>query len=215
MNDIAFCCVSFGERYNWRQGRLKESILSIYPEANLFFWTDSYPPGSKPFNESLYGFKPHAIEYARRSGFKKIVWIDATMILMDKLDYYETVVKEYGVLAIQDDNKLTNLCSDRAMKFMGMNSRQQLESKNLVGGSFYYFDFNVELCQKVFQKWMHAENEGIFGSQSEEATPPGLQGHRHDETMMALSLYLYGSKPFTGDTRYNCDGGITRKAHFK
>jgi hypothetical protein len=210
---IAFVCVAFGEQYVAQQHRLKESILKIYPSANLFFWTDELPKGSKHFYDSLYGFKPHAVEYALHKGFKKIVFFDPAIILMDKIDYYETIVKDYGVLAIQDDNKLSRWCYKKATDYFNIN-RHRITDWHLVGGSFYYFDFNLLLCHTIFNKWIDAERKGLFGSQYDQASGK-LHGHRSDEAIMALSLYSSGSKPLTGDTRYNCDGGITIKKHFK
>jgi hypothetical protein len=214
MSEIAFCSVAFGERYVWRMGRLKESILNIYPDASLFFHKDSLPPGSRTFQESMYGFKPHSIQEALNAGFKKIVWIDSTMILHDRLEYYDQFTEEHGVLAVQDDNKLTGFCSNRALKYINK-YRSYLEDKHLVGGSFFYFDFNVPLCQHIFNRWIEAEMKGLFGSVAEECSER-LQGHRHDETMMALFLYEHGSKPFTGYTRYNYEkDSVLTKSHFK
>ena len=86
---------------------------------------------------------------------------------------------------------------------------------HLVGGSLYYFDFNQPKCQKIFDEWAESERRGIFGSMKEQCGEE-LQGHRSDETMMALFLYKHGSKPFTGATRYNWEkGGVILKQHFK
>lgn len=215
-NNIAFCCVAFGEKYIEQQIRLKESILNIYPNANLFFWTGGdLPIGSQAFLASLYGFKPHAVTAAYNAGFKKIVFFDPAIILLDKLDYYDTLLKEYGVLAVRDEQKLIGVTSDNCKKYFDLDDNW-LENKYLVGGSFYYFDFETDLCKKIFADWKLAEEKGIFGSQDEQSTGH-LQGHRSDETVMAICLYKNGSKPlpYVG-SRYNWDENpIMIKKHFK
>jgi hypothetical protein len=214
MSEIAVCSVAFGEKYVWRMGRLKESLQNTNPGVRFFEWKDRMPDGARPFNDSMYGFKPHAVQIARDSGYKKIAWIDSTMIVHDKLEYYNQFTKEYGILAVQDDNKLTGFCSNKALNYIGKD-REYLKDKHLVGGSFFYFDFDNPLCVRIFNRWMEAERLGLFGSVAEEVSER-LQGHRHDETMMSLFLYEAGSKPFTGATRYNwAEGGVMTKSHFK
>lgn len=215
MSEIAVCAVSFGEKYNWRMGRLKETLENTNPDVKFFSWVDRMPDGARPFKESMYGFKPWAIKIARESGYKKIFWIDCTAVVLDKLDYYFQFSKEYGgVLAVQDDNKLSGFCSNVALRYAGL-QRSWLNDKHLVGGSLYYFDFEQPICQKVFRDWEESERLGMFGSMREQCSEQ-LQGHRSDETMMAMFLYLNGTKPFTGATRYNwAEGGVIQKMHFK
>jgi hypothetical protein len=214
---VAFCCCAFGDkRYIEQQARLKHSILQIYPDAPLFFWTNEMPPGARSMSESLYGFKPHAVRLARDYGHKQIIFFDPAMVLLKKVDYYQQIVHNYGVIAVQDDNKLSKFCGDRALKEYNL-TRNDIKDWHLVGGSFYYFDFDLPLCECIFQQWITDEEEGLFGSQKEQASEQ-LQGHRNDEAMMALCLYTNGSKPINDDHRYNCENmevAILKKYHFK
>lgn len=217
MNDVAFACVAFGDkRYIEQQERLKHSILQIYPDAPLFFWTNEMPPGARPMGESLYGFKPHAVRAALNAGNRQIMFFDPAIILMKPIDFYQEQVKQYGVCCAQDDNKLSPFCDDRSLKHYGL-SRDEIRDWHLVGGSFYYFDFDLPLCESIFVRWFLAEGNGLFGSQKEQASGQ-LQGHRNDESMMAIALYTSGSKPMSGDVRYNCENKevcILEKKHFK
>lgn len=213
MNDPCFVCVAFGPLYVEQQKRLKESILAIYPNAPLLFWTDELPPGSKSFYKSLYGFKPYAVKTALERGYKRICFFDPAMILTGKIDLYDLMVKQYGVLAAKDDNKLQRWCYQKALDHFKL-SKSDIRDWHLVGGSFYYFDFDLPLCQTIFDKWIQAERLGLFGSQQEQASNK-LHGHRSDEAIMALALYTSGSRPIQGYSGYNCEGGITIKRHFK
>lgn len=215
MNGVAFVSVAFGDkRYIQQQERLNFSIREIYPKAVVYSWTDRMPPEAPSFAKSLYGFKPYAVKAALSDGFTKIMFFDPAIVLTDKIDYYCDIIKDYGVLAAQDDNKLTRFCSDAALSYAGV-SREEISEWHLVGGSFYYFDFDLQLCNNIFSHWLTAERKGLFGSQSDQASGRLDHAHRNDEAMMALALYSNGSKPLTGDVRYNCDGGITKKYHFK
>ena len=212
-SDIGFVSVAFGDRrYLEQQDRLRHSILSIYEDASLYFWHDQLPPGSKSFSASLYGFKPHAVDFAKHR-HKKVVFFDPACILMDRLDYYDELAKQYGVIAVQDDNKLSGFCYDKAIKWFGL-TRNNIQDWHLVGGSVYYFDFEQTITWNIFEKWSEAERNGLFGSQQDQASGK-LHGHRSDEAIMSLALYTSGSKPLAEDTRYRCNGCIVDKKHFK
>lgn len=211
--EIVYVCVAFGKAYVDQQKRLAESILAIYPNAPLMFWTEGLPPGSKKFYDSLYGFKTHAVKAALERGYKQICFFDPACILMKPMDYYQDIVKDYGVLAVRDENKLSKWCYDKALKHFQI-TRHEIQDWHLVGGSFYYFDFELSLCQTIFRKWYDAEKLGLFGSQYDQAAGK-LHGHRSDEAIMSLALYTSGSKPLSGDARYNCENEIVGKKHFK
>lgn len=212
-----FVSVAFGDhRYIEQQARLKHSILQIYPDAPLFFWTNEMPPGARSMNESLYGFKPHAVQYAWDKGYTKVMFFDPAIILLKPIDFYMEKVKEYGVCCARDDNKLNGFCSHKARRFYYL-SNEDISLFHLVGGSFYYFDFDLHLCNTIFNKWIESERLGLFGSQKEQASEQ-LQGHRNDEAMMSLALYTSGSTPMHEDVRYNCENKelcILDKKHFK
>lgn len=212
MNDFVFVSVAFCEAYVAQQDRLRESILSIYPDANIMFWRDELPQGSRPFLDSLYGFKVHAIAEAKKK-YQKVLWLDPAMILCDKVD----VLFSHKIAIVKDDNMLYNLVSDNALKYFGiLKSDIQSEQIHLVGGSLYYFDFDSVSCEKAFNDWYAAELMGIFGSQAEEASEQ-LQGHRADETCMALCLYQNNINPISGPDIGYCieKKPVFIKKHFK
>jgi len=200
-SNIAFVNVSFGERYVRTQERLKQSILDIYPEASLFFWTDELPPNSKPFQESLYGFKVHAINYARAQGYTKIVWIDTCAVLKTNLDH----LFEAGFIAVKDESKL--------YRYSG---KFEIENKDwhLVGGSLYLFDFDNIMYGRVFTDWANMESIGYFGTQefimNEKNDGIDRCGHRMDETCMAWCIYCNGLQPECGELYLQ----VCEKKHF-
>jgi len=226
-SEIAICSVGFGEAYENQLTRLQESLSKIYenqaPSAKLskpnitsdFFWRGELPPGSKPFLDSLYGFKVHAVNAALEKGFKHIFWFDPAIIVQEYLDFYLHRRTDYPVIAIQDATLLADVCSQKAVRHFDI-KRSWLCGKHLVGGSFYYFNFNNPVTWQVFRMWEKAELNGIFGSQDEEASEQ-LQGHRADETCLALSLYKNNliPMPYT-HSRYDKDRNpIIIKEHFK
>lgn len=213
MTDFCFLSVAFGPRYIEQQTRLHQSLQAIHPEAKHFAWTDTYPPGSRLHKESLYGFKPHAVQYALDQGYNRIIWLDTAIVLQHPVDYYWSLTDQFGVLAAKDDNALSKCIGQRALDYYG---NPNIEGMHLVGGSLYVFDFNQPLCHRIFNRWLFAEEDGIFGSQQEQASGQ-INRHRHDEACLAYIMQSAGVQPLAHDVmRYNQDeNSIVRKCHFK
>lgn len=211
MKPIAIVSVAFGDsRYLQQQARLIESINKVHPEADGFHWTDQLPPGSPRFLDSLYAFKVHAVLHAINEGYERILWLDPACVLLDRIDFLFDLCRTCGVVAVKDDNKLP--ASDTALEHFGY-SRADIAGFHLVGGSVYAFD--MQHSKQVFRMWYDAERRGIFGSQFQAASEK-LQGHRYDETCMALSLYKNGFAPLGPNVvSYNFDGAKIQKFHFK
>lgn len=210
-NQPVFISVAFGERYVQQLKRLRESILCIYPGATMYFWQDELPPGSKPFLDSLYGFKVHGIKYARDKGHDKVVWLDPACIVLDKVDY----LFELGlpVVAVKDESKLTQTICDKAVSYYGIEIKDWW---HLVGGSLYGFSFDDEACHNVFNHWAKAESDGMFGSQDDLSA--GLMNkHRQDESCMSMALYANGLCPLSSSVvgyNENLSSSVIKK-HFR
>lgn len=211
MKPIAFCSVAFGDqRYLDQQTRLIESIEKHHPESIGFHWANELPAGSPKFLDSLYGFKVHAVVHALNEGYDRILWLDPACFLLGRVDYLFDLCPAHGVVAVKDDNKLPS--SNTALEHFGY-SRADIADFHLVGGSVYAFHFPYS--KQVFRMWYDAERRGIFGSQYAAASEK-LQGHRYDETCMALSLYKHGFEPVGPDkASYNFEGAAIIKKHFK
>lgn len=206
-NEIAFCSVAFGDiRYLEQLQRLKTSIEQFHPESSFFYFINEMPPGAKSHYQSAYGFKVHAINFARLHGYTKIIFFDPAVYLVSRVDKYFDIVKDYGVVAAQDDNLLCNYCADEIYNHYGVTREESKEQKqHLVGGSIYALDFDMPLCNQIFNRWAAAENVGMFNYP------------RNDESNMALSLYTCGSRPTPYDIcRYDkVPNPLCVKEHFK
>lgn len=212
MKPIAFVSAAFNDpRYLDQQVRLIESINKHHPEAHGFHWSNELPPGSPAFLNSLYGFKPHAIIHAINEGYERVLFLDPACILLDRIDYLFDLCSKHGIVAVKDDNKLP--ASNAALQHFGYR-REDIADFHLVGGSVYAVDWYHS--KPVFMSWYNAERNSIFGSQYEAASEK-LQGHRYDETCMALSLYKHGFEPVGRDVaRYlNGPNSAIDKKHWK
>lgn len=210
-------CAFKDERYIEQQDRLKESILKIDPSANIVFNRDSIPANSLQMDDSLYGFKVHAINNVW-DDYEYVVWLDPAMVQVDEIDPLLSITNNNGgVYAVKDDNKLSNCISDIALKYFD-STREELDRDNqhLIGGSLYIFNTNNINAEMVFRAWYKAEFNGIFGTQA-QAQSERINGHRNDETCLAMCMYQHNIKPIEYEvSRYNeAVNPIFIKKHFK
>lgn len=198
MKDVIFTSYTFdneaaGGDYRAQQIRLRESILSIYPDANLNFQYEPEHIGKPKFQQSLYGFKVRLVKECLEMGYKKIVFADSALTFCGEIDYWFELIKDYGVLAIGGKQSLDTVISNDLKRYIHKNNRT-LSKIMLVGGSIYVFDFDVPKCKKVFDYWADLEERGLFGTQ-DDLSHGRLGNHRMDETCISISLYLHGVKP--------------------
>lgn len=211
-SELIFTSYCFGDKYLDQQIRLRESIRDIYKDARIYFQNEPEETGKPKFQQSLYGFKVNLIRQCLKMDFKKIVFFDTAICLNTPVDHWFDIIKDYGVLAPVDRQTLNNVTSDRCLKHLNL-TRDQVSKWNLVGGSIYVFDFDLPLCNKIFNMWDSLEKAGMFGTQ-DDLSADKLQGHRMDETCMALSLALNGVLPLGHDEiRYCYEHPETKKIH--
>jgi len=203
IKEIAFTSYGFGKLYVTQQERLKQSILKIYPDANIRFWTsqdgttlnnlDEMPPGSKTFSESMYGFKVHCIKNCLNEGFQKIIFLDVAVCLEGEIDHVLKAANEVGFLAPIDRSALDGKVSYAALNYCGR-STESIKDLTIISGSLYVLDFTNPITEKVFGMWYDMEAKGLFGSEK-LAAHGKLQGHRSDEACLSLCLDHFGLKP--------------------
>jgi hypothetical protein len=198
MKDVIFTSYCFdnpeaGGDYKAQQDRMQESILKIYPEANLHFKYENKAIGKPKFQQSLYGFKVDLVKECLAKGFKKIIFFDAAITLNTEVDYWFDIIKDYGILCPVDRQKLNTVSSNNVLKYLNL-TREQVSEWNLCGGSVYVFDFDNPKCIEIWDIWKDLEEKGLFGQQGDISNGK-LEGHRMDETCMGLAMGLTGNAP--------------------
>lgn len=138
------------------------------------------------FQQSLYGFKPHAIQRAIDLGYKKVIWFDpcvlptvSVQVLFDSLDTHPMVV-------VIGDAPITKMANQKSKDWFGVTD-EELEGVKHIGGTIYGFNFDNPKVLATFNLWKKAEEEGIFGNQDDFH-----YGHWADEACMSLAMYKNG-----------------------
>lgn len=135
------------------------------------------------FQKSLYGFKPHMIQKARDKGYKKIIWLDPSVLPTVSMQCIIDALDNHPVIVRTGDAPIVKMTNKRVMDWFGVTPDELSEVKH-VGGTIYAFNFDDPKAVEVFELWKRAEENGMFGTQDEF-----MAGHWSDEACMSLSLY--------------------------
>jgi hypothetical protein len=202
MSKRAIVNVATGDFYCGNQQRLLDSFLKSIDNVTIFtqndiphwntgnsydidllIWRDCLPHGSKPHNESPYGFKVHAIRFAFDRGYESVLWVDSPAFSIQRnVSPIFEVIEKNGYYAMSHDDPLINWTSQRMLNEFDLKA-EDIADKNLPSGSCYGFNkvFKDNLIFDVFEM---SEKKGYFES---HMIGEG-KWHRHDETVLALIL---------------------------
>lgn len=210
MENYKDCCIvtcAFREPYLTHNIRQLKSIDSFMPGLEVLSWRDCLPYSEgvvkenvvARFQQSLYGFKPHAIYEAYKKGYKRVVWLDPSVLPTSSPAILFDTLETIPIIVRTGDHDITSMTSQRVLDWFGINPGLLKGTKH-VGGTVYGFNFKYGKASSVFNKWSLAEVSGMFGDQDEF-----MAGHWADESCMALSMFSHNAPQYypTGFTYLN------------
>lgn len=205
MNKRAIIDVATGDFYCKNQERLLNSFLRSVDNITIFtsdpyntpswetgrgygidliLWRDVLPNGSKSHDESPYGFKTKAMQYAYEKGYNSVLWLDspAHSVQENVSPIFEKMEKA-GYYAMSHTDPLNQWVSDTMLERFNL-TQDRIKDINLPSGSCYGFDVSSAFGLPLFELMVQAEEIGLFKSHKVGETG----WHRHDETILALIL---------------------------
>lgn len=193
-----------------------EETFTQYGGAELFIWDKLWPPGSLSHQECNYGFKVHAVNYARNAGFTSILWFDASCYAIKPIDLLWERLERDGHVLIEDANNLATWSSDASLAQFNV-SRDEAESIRLMCGTCWGLDLTVERSRVFLDRLLALATPDNFNG-SHVSRLPGLNphprpgthgalfstdarcwGHRSDEVFMSLLAKELGMKTHVGE----------------
>lgn len=167
--------------------------------VDLMLWSNIFPFGSRPHNESPYGFKLHAMRHAHAKGYSSILWLysPAYPVKKDVSPIFEKIEKE-GYYAMSHVDRLENWVGERELKDFNIH-REQLVGLNLPSGSCYGFDLNNPIGRVLYNELYKGEQEYRFKDEIIISGGEVVGRHRHDEAILALNMFANGNEVFFND----------------
>lgn len=193
MIDSAITCSNFQQ--HWYGDYLLYSVDGYCPEyknvkINLGSWPKTERYGiSWQHADNPYQFKPYAIQAALELGYKKILWCDSTIRILQNPDLLWVKAAQNGILAWNNEgHPLAPWVKDDAVKELGI-SYSELPKVKQIMACCIMFDFNNTITQAVFNEWIEASNNNLFMDGS--SFRGDFRGHRHDQAILSALLYKH------------------------
>jgi len=158
MNNACVVSVAFREPYLSHSIRQEQTIRDATPFVSYFSYRDVLPMKDRletkdivtRFQESLYGFKPHAIQRMRDKGFTKVIWFDPSVLPTVPVTTILNALDHYPVLVRPGENEIVEMTNRKALNWFGV-STDELKGVKHVAGTVYAFNFSNPRAVEVFE----------------------------------------------------------------
>ncbi len=196
-NKTCIVSVAFRQPY-LRHSKAQEAYVLGMADVDYMVFRDQLPikDGLETndivgtFQKSLYGFKPHAIQRAIDAGYKKIIWLDPSVLPTISMQVLIDALDEHPIIVRSGEEPLSKMCNAKAKQWFNVND-EEIKNERTVAGTIYGFNFNDTKAIEVFNMWKKTEENGIFGTQDDF-----MAGHWADEACMSLTMYKLGVEKY-------------------
>lgn len=168
------CVINVSTKKYWRgQRRLAQSLDGNTDSTILLFKSES-DVGALYHQHSMYGFKPMAFKHAYNLGYRKILWLDASMYVLKDLTPIFDEIEEQGYF-FQNSGWLTkDWTCEKATQYFGTDKGKMISS-GVVG-----LDLNNQDASDFLYLWLGAMKDGMFNGSH--------NFYRHDQTAASLII---------------------------
>lgn len=190
---LAFVTFSNG-KYLGLERKLRKSLETHCPEADIFIFHDFAEIGSPTHGQSPYSFKVYAVQKVRSLGYDVIFWCDSVIRMCRSIDTLLPKVRQVGVYLQWDGHKVGTWANDRALEYFGV-TRDEAMTMDAAYACVMAFDFAHPVTQEFLARWRKASDDGIFrgnwrNDTKTESQDERCKGHRHDQTCAELISHV-------------------------
>ncbi len=186
-------------RYIKGLDRLRESLDTVGFDGDLLAWTAESQIGAPLHQHNPYAFKIYAFDEALRQGYRKILWVDASIWAIKPLDPIWEGLEKHGYVKQYAGHLCGTWSSDSQLEYFGVTRDEAMKLEMYGNGGFLALDFDVPIAQEFFKRWKQAMLDDQFkGSWNNDnncvSSDPRCKGTRHDMlagSMIANQLKMY------------------------
>jgi len=165
------------DKYRKGQDRLEQSLQGN-TDADILMFKSEQEVGALPHSESMYGFKPMAFQKAYDIGYRKILWLDASMYVIKNLEPIFDEIDKKGYF-FQDSGWFNRQWTNQETIYYFGTDKGKMISSGVLG-----LDMNTEQGYKFYEQWVTAMKKGLFNGSHDN--------HRHDQSSASLIIEKMG-----------------------
>lgn len=192
------CIVSVGVGGWYPKGiqRLRRSLKVCGYDGDVLFWEGVLPPDAKPHSEDPYGFKIHALKHAISKGYKRVLWLDASIWAIKNPNKMFEYIEQHGYYCFKTGYNIAQSCNDKALDAC-LITRDQAEGMTEAASGCIGLNMQNNQALAAWLLWHHYYNEGLFhGSRNHDgqSTDPRFLFHRQDQSAWSIAVNKLGMK---------------------
>jgi len=160
MNKTCFISAGISEWYSTGARRFKASLLNVGAPADIRIWVDEWPPG-KFSRHCIYTIKAAAFGFAIKEGYTTIVWGDASIQAIKKVEPFLDVVNAKGYWLGQSGYNAAQTCNDACLQYFGV-TRDEAEKMHDSATGLFGVSIEHEIGRKFIERFIQAGRDEVF-----------------------------------------------------
>ena len=199
LNNMETCIINVGVDYWYPKGtkRLKETLIENGWNGDMLIDTD-YPDNSPIHEINPYAFKVFQFEKALSLGYKKIFWMDCSIVSSPNPNKIIEIMNENPCYFVKNGQSVGQETNDYTLRYFQIKRDDAMELPQICSG-FFGLDFDTELGQNIFRSWKHACANGCFKGNrvhdKRDSKDPRFLHHRQDQSSLSLAIYTCTETP--------------------
>lgn len=194
----------------------QERLVRTLSECNadLLFFQNESEINAPRHKENPYAFKTYAFKHALNLGYNQILWLDASIYAIKKIDSVWDIISREGHIMQYAGWNCGQWANDKCLDYFNLSRDEAMKMPMYGNAGLLGLDFTNTRSYSFFEKWHKASEEGIFigewtNKSNTESNDIRCLGHRHDMVVGSIiANYLkmdyiptdqilhYGSAPY-------------------
>jgi len=195
------------------QNRLRQTLSGFY-DGDLLFFTEESQFNSPTHKENPYAFKTYAFQHAINLGYKKILWLDASIYAIKNISPVWEIIEKKGYIMQEAGWNCGQWSNDKSLEYFGIERDYAMKMPMYGNAGLLGLNVEKELPKLFFDRWHKASKDGVFkgawnNTNNSESNDIRCLGHRHDmstgsiianllgmDFISSSEIMQYGSAPF-------------------
>lgn len=157
----------------------RKILLGDWPNTER--WGKSWNHQNMP-----YQFKPFMVGEALEMGYKKIIWCDSTIRVINNPDPLWALAAEHGIIAWDNEgHPLEKYIPDHQLNYLGIDSAKGMYQ---IMACCIVFDFDHPKTMPIFERWIDGAKNNCF--HHNESKNPHYIASRHDQALLSALMNI-------------------------
>lgn len=178
------------EKYFLGVKRLKNTLNNFF-DGDFLFYSNENELGAPKHFDNPYAFKTYAFNNALKLGYKKILWLDASVYAVKDITPAWDIIEKTGFLMQHAGWNCGSWSNDNCLNYFNITRDKAMQMPMYGNAGLLGLNFNFDISNIFFEQWHKASIDNVFignwsNDKKTESSDERCLGHRHD--MVAGSI---------------------------